>query len=56
VVWLRKGKRGGGLSGGWRGFAIDNEICAGDSVCFEVAAPAGGKKQGERDRGFRGLT
>ena len=35
VVWLRKGKKGGGLSGGWRGFAIDMELNAGDSVLFE---------------------
>lgn len=35
VVWLRKGKKGGGLSGGWRGFAIDLELNAGDSVLFE---------------------
>ena len=35
VVWLRKGKKGGGLSGGWRGFSIDMELCAGDAVLFE---------------------
>ena len=27
--------KGGGLSGGWRGFAIDNELNAGDSLLFE---------------------
>ena len=30
VVWLRKGRKGGGLSGGWRGFAIDMELSAGN--------------------------
>lgn len=51
VVWLRKGKKGGGLSGGWRGFSIDMELCAGDAVLFEYLGldPAGADaEQGEQ--------
>lgn len=38
-----QGKKGGGLSGGWRGFSIDMELCAGDAVLFEYLGldPAG---------------
>ena len=35
VIWLPKGKGGGGLSGGWRGFCIDNDLAVGDTVVFE---------------------
>ena len=35
VIWLRRGGSGGGLSGGWRGFAIDRELGVGDVVAFE---------------------
>jgi hypothetical protein len=35
VIWLRKGSNGGGLSGGWRGFSIDNNLAAGDTIVFE---------------------
>ena len=35
VVWLRRGGSGRGLSGGWRGFAITNELAVGDAVVFE---------------------
>eukprot|EP01048_Picozoa_sp_COSAG05_P023709 COSAG05_NODE_5246_length_1227_cov_1.194149_1_plen_305_part_01 len=35
VIWLRRGGAGGGLSGGWRGFAIDHELGVGDVVSFE---------------------
>lgn len=35
VIWLRKGGNGGGLSGGWRGFSIDNSLAFGDSIVFE---------------------
>ena len=35
VIWLRKGGNGGGLSGGWRGFSIDNNLAVGDSIVFE---------------------
>eukprot|EP00668_Euglena_longa_P022568 GGOE01028090.1.p1 GENE.GGOE01028090.1~~GGOE01028090.1.p1 ORF type:complete len:387 (-),score=45.74 GGOE01028090.1:371-1531(-) len=35
VVWLRRGGSGGGLSGGWRGFAIAHSLAVGDVVLFE---------------------
>jgi hypothetical protein len=35
VIWLRRGGNGGGLSGGWRGYAIDRELGVGDVVAFE---------------------
>lgn len=35
VIWLRRGKSGGGLSGGWRGFAIDHVLSVGDVLMFE---------------------
>ena len=35
AIWLRKGSNGGGLSGGWRGFSIDNNLAAGDTIVFE---------------------
>jgi hypothetical protein len=35
VVWLRRAGNGGGLSGGWRGFAIANMLAVGDVVMFE---------------------
>eukprot|EP00667_Euglena_gracilis_P012071 EG_transcript_12379 len=35
VVWLRRGVSGGGLSGGWRGFAIAHRLAVGDVVLFE---------------------
>jgi hypothetical protein len=34
VIWLRRGGSGGGLSGGWRAFAIDHELGVGDVCCF----------------------
>ena len=35
VIWLPKGRTGGGLSGGWRGFSIDNSLAVGDTIAFE---------------------
>ena len=34
VIWLPRGS-GGGLSGGWRGYAIERELGVGDVVAFE---------------------
>ena len=34
VIWLPRGG-GGGLSGGWRGYAIERELGVGDVVAFE---------------------
>ena len=34
VIWLPR-PSGAGLSGGWRGFAIDQRIALGDAVVFE---------------------
>eukprot|EP00963_Diacronema_lutheri_P014341 scaffold2859_cov349-Pavlova_lutheri.AAC.78 len=36
-VYLVRGHNSGGLSGGWRGFAIDQGLCVGDAVVFEKA-------------------
>ena len=35
VIWLPKGQGGGELSGGWRGFSIDNDLAVGDTIVFE---------------------
>jgi hypothetical protein len=38
VVWLVRSGSNGGLSGGWRGFAIDQRLANGDAVVFRKAA------------------
>ena len=51
AIWLPKGSYpGGGLSGGWRGFSLDNNLAVGDTIVFE-------KLEGYRLRGtiFRAL-
>lgn len=37
VVWMNRSKTGdgGGFSGGWRGFAIDQRLASGDAVVFK---------------------
>ena len=41
VVWLLRDKQAGaGFSGGWRGFAVDQRLCVGDSVLFQQREPA----------------
>jgi hypothetical protein len=35
AIWLPKGGGGGGLSGGWRGFSLDNNLAFGDTIVFE---------------------
>ena len=39
VVWLLR-PSGAGLSGGWRGFAVDQRLCVGDAVVFQQRDPA----------------
>ncbi|BDA47616.1 probable B3 domain-containing protein At3g19184 at N-terminal half [Coccomyxa sp. Obi] len=38
TVWLVRGGNSCGLSGGWRGFAIDQQLTWNDTVVFEVPA------------------
>lgn len=41
VRWLLRDKQAGaGLSGGWRGFAVDQRLCVGDSVLFQQRDPS----------------
>jgi len=35
VTWLQR-PSGAGLSGGWRGFAVDQRLCVGDAVVFQL--------------------
>jgi len=52
-IWLRKQEGNGGLSGGWRGFAIDHQLATGDVMFFELVEHCSGREaDGDYQKGL----